>query len=154
MTTFTQHRHLNFSAEQLFDLAADVERFPEFMPWVTESHVRHRKDRSIVVDMTIAAGPLRRRFSSAGALDRPHRIDITSNDPIFSRFAQRWRFEPAADSGTNVDYQVDVELRSRVLQMLLRASFGELAETTMAAFTRRAHQLYGAHSSQPRSNKA
>jgi coenzyme Q-binding protein COQ10 len=153
MTAYSQHRHLNYTAAQLFDLAADVERFPEFMPWVTQSRITRRKDHTIFVEMTIAAGPLRRRFSTIGVLERPRRIDITSSDPIFSHFEQRWRFEPEADGGARVDYQIDVELRSRLLQMLLGASFGDRAAATMAAFTRRAHQLYDAHSSQRRSGE-
>ncbi len=142
MTAFTQRQHLNFSAAQLFDLVADVERYPEFMPWVKSSHVRHRRDNAIFVDMVIAAGPLRKHFSTVGLLHRPQRIDITSADPIFDRFEQHWLFEPAGEHGTDVDYRVDVALRSRLLQTLLGASFADQAARTMTAFTRRARQLY------------
>jgi len=147
MTTYAQRQHLKYSAAQLFDLVADVERYPEFMSWVTESRIRQRRDHSIVVEMTIAAGLLRKRFSSVGALHRPHRIDISSDDPLFDRFKQRWIFEPAAGGGTNVvEYHVDFKFRSRVLQMLMGAAFSDRAVATPAAFKRRAHQLYDDHS--------
>jgi len=142
MSAFTQRQHLNFSAAQLFDLVADVERYPKFMPWVTASRVRHRRDNVMFVEMTVSAGPLRRQFSTVGVLHRPQRIDITSADPIFDRFEQHWLFEPARDDGTDVDYRVDVALRSRILQALLGASFADQAARTMTAFTRRAQQLY------------
>jgi coenzyme Q-binding protein COQ10 len=146
MTAYTQREHLQFTAPQLFDLVADVERYPEFMPWVIDAHVQHRNDHTMLVGMTVAAGPLRKRFSTAAMLDRPHRIDISSHDPMFDRFEQRWTFEPATNGGTNVEYHVDVELRSRVLQLLMDAAFAGRAAATMAAYKRRAHRLYGGHS--------
>jgi coenzyme Q-binding protein COQ10 len=135
-----------YTAPQLFDLVADVERYPEFLPWVIEARIRHHKDSLMLVDMTIAAGPLRKRFSTAAVLHRPHRIDISSQDPLFDRFEQRWTFEPAANGGTNVEYHVDFKFRSRVLQMLMGKSFAERAMATMSAFERQAHRLYGRQS--------
>ena len=146
MTTYTERQHLPYTAAQLFNLVADVERFPEFLPWVIEARIRHRKDNIMLVDMTIAAGPLRKRFSTAAVLHRPHRIDISSDDPLFNRFEQRWVFEPATNGGTNVEYHVDFKFRSRVLQMLVGKSFARRAMATMSAFDRRAHRLYGVRS--------
>src|SRR5208282_2726581 len=143
MTACTERQHLAYTAPQLFDLVADVERYPEFLPWVIEAHIRQRKDSTMLVDMTIGAGPLRKRFSTAAVLHRPHRIDISSHDPLFDRFEQRWTFEPAADGGTNVEYHVDFKFRSRVLQMLTAKSLADRAMTMMSAFERQAHRLYG-----------
>ncbi len=127
----------------MFELVADVERYREFFPWVKEVHSHRRNDRTILVDMTIAVGPLRKRFSTAAVLDRPHRIDIGSQDPMLDRFEQRWTFAPAAEGGTNVEYHVDFKFRSRVLRMLMQASFAKRAAATMAGFEHRAHRLYG-----------
>lgn len=146
MAAYTERQHLPYTAPQLFELAVDVERFPEFLPWVIEARVRHRTDNIMLVDMTIAAGPLRQRFSTAAVLHRPHRIDISSDDPLFDRFEQRWVFEPAANGGTNVEYHVDFKFRSRVLQMLVGKSFARRAIATMSAFDREANRLYGARS--------
>jgi len=143
MTAYTQRRHLQYPATQLFDLVADVKAYPEFLPWVKEVDVHQRKEHSIFVSMTVADGPLRRRFSTMAVLDRPHRIAISSYDPIFDRFEQRWTFEQASEGGTNVEYHVDFTFRSRILQMLMRTSFADRAAATMAAFQRRAHQLCG-----------
>jgi len=86
MTAYTQRRHLKYTAPQLFDLVADVERYPQFLPWVTEARIRYRQDHTILVDMTMRLGPLRKRFSTVGLLHRPNRIDISSYDPLFDRF--------------------------------------------------------------------
>jgi coenzyme Q-binding protein COQ10 len=143
MTAYTQRQHLKYTAPQLFDLVADVERYPEFMAWVTDSHIRRRYDHTILVDMTIAAGPFRKRFSAAGVLHRPYRIDINSGDAMFDRFVQCWTFEPVAEGGTNVEYRVDFEFRSRLLRLFMEAAFADRAVATMAAYKRRAQQLYG-----------
>lgn len=142
MTAYMQRRHLKYTAAQLFDLVADVERYPQFMPWVIDAHIQHRKDHTILVEMTIAAGPLRKRFSTVAVLDRPHRIDIGSRDPMFDHFEQRWTFEPADSRGTNVEYHVDFEFRSQLLQLLMGAAFADRAVATMSAFEHRAHRLY------------
>ena len=143
MPSYAERQHLPYGAPQLFDLVAHVERYPEFMPWVIEARVRHRRDRTIAVEMTVGVGPLRKRFSTIATLDRPDRIDIISSDSMFDRFEQRWTFEPAAEGGTNVEYHVVFEFRSRMLQKLMGASFHDQASATMSAFKRRAHWLYG-----------
>jgi len=146
MATHTERQHLVYTASQLFDLAADVERYPEFLPWVIEARIRYRTDSTMLVDMTIGSGPLRKQFSTAAALHRPHRIDISSCDPLFDHFEQRWIFEPAINGGTNVEYHVDFKFRSRLLQILMVKSFGRRAIATMSAFERRAHRIYGGRS--------
>jgi ribosome-associated toxin RatA of RatAB toxin-antitoxin module len=71
MTVYTQHHRLRFSAEQLFDLTADVDRFSEFMPWIAASSIRRRKDHTLFVEMMIAAGPLRERFFNRQGVGPP-----------------------------------------------------------------------------------
>jgi coenzyme Q-binding protein COQ10 len=147
MSAYTEQQHLPYAAPQLFDLVANVERYPEFLPWLTEARVvHHRDDHTIAVEMTVAVGPLRKRFLTVATLDRPHRIDISSADSLFDRFEQRWTFEPAAEGGTNVEYHVDFKFRSQVLQTLMAASFASQANATISAFDRRAQRLYGAPS--------
>ena len=142
MTVYTERQHLPYPARQLFELVEDVERYPEFMPRVLEVHIRDRKENTIHVDMTIAAGPFRRRFSTVGLLRRPSRIDVRSSDPLFERFEQRWTFASASDGGTNVEYHVDLELRSRALQILMGTVFANRTAATIAAFRQRAIRLY------------
>ena len=143
MSAYAERQHLPYAAAQLFDLVADVERYPEFMPWVIEARVRRRRGHTIMVDMTVGTGPLRKQFSTVATLNRPHRIDIISADSIFNRFEQRWTFAPAAGGGSDVEYHVVFEFRSRLLQALMGALFSDQAVATMSAFKRRAHQLYG-----------
>jgi len=143
MATYTQRRHLKYSAAQLFDLVADVERYPEFVPWMITTRVHRRTDENLWTDLTVGTGPLRKCFSTVVALDRPHRIAISSHDPLFDRFEQQWTFKPASEGGTHVEYNVDFKFRSRMLQTLMELSFADRAAAIVSAYIYRARRLYG-----------
>ena len=144
MTTYTERQRLKYPPAQLFDLIVDVERYPEFMPWIVDSRVRRRDDRTMNTELTVGAGPLRKRFSTIAVLDRPHRVDISSRDSMFERFQMRWILQGTTEGGTNIEYYVDFKFRSRALQMLMTAAFASQTAATMSVFKRRAHYLYGA----------
>jgi coenzyme Q-binding protein COQ10 len=134
--------HLKYSVRQLFDLVADVERYPDFLPWVIAARIRRREDQVLWVDMTIGTRFLRKQFFTVALLERPHRIDIKSYDPLFERFEQKWNFESATEGGTNIEYHVDFKFRSRLLQTLIGASFADRAMAMMEAYRHRARRLY------------
>ena len=140
----TRSAHLKYTVAQVFDLVADVECYPNFLPWVIAARICRRQDETLWVDMTIGMGSLRKQFSTIALLDRPHRIDITSHDPLFERFEQKWRFQPATEGGTNVKYEVDFRFRSGLLQTLIGSSFADSATAMMDAFRHRARRLYEA----------
>ncbi len=146
MTKFTERVHLKYTVTQLFDLIADVERYPEFLPWVLAARIHRRADQTIWVELTFGTRFLRRRFSTVGLLERPHRITITSDDPMLERFEQRWTFKTAPEGGTDIEYRVDFRFRSRLLQALIGGSFAGRATVMAQAFSRRARQLYDAPS--------
>ena len=143
MTTYTERQRLKYTPSQLFDLIVDVERYPEFMPWIVDSRVRRRVDNVMYSELTVGKGPLRKRFSTIAVLDRPHRVNITSRDSMFQRFEMRWFLQPIAEGDTNLEYSLSYQFSSRVLQILMTAAFATQAAATVAAFKRRAHYLYG-----------
>ena len=147
MANHVERLHLKYTATQLFDLVADVERYPEFLPWVIAARIRRREDRTVWVDMTIGTHFLNRELSTVALLERPHRIDISSHDPLLDRFEQTWNFESAAEGGTNLEYHVDFGLPSGPLQALIGTSFMDRAAMMVEAFRHRARLLYGAPSS-------
>src|SRR5690242_559276 len=142
MATFSHRTSSKYTPAQLFDLVTDVERYPEFIPWMITTRVRRRTDRFILTDLTIGAGFLRKQFSTEATLDRPRLITISSHDPMFKRFEQKWTFQ-TTEAGTDVEYRVDFELRSFVLQALLDVTFADRAGAIVSAYTRRARRLYG-----------
>jgi coenzyme Q-binding protein COQ10 len=144
MPSYAEHLHMKYTPQQLFDLVADVERYPEFLPWIIAARVRRRDHQTVWVDMTVGTSILSKQFSTVASLDPPHRIHISSRDPLFEEFEQTWTFEQATAGGTIVVYRVDVQFRSRLLQAIIGAAFVERAAPMVAAFRRRARLLYGA----------
>jgi coenzyme Q-binding protein COQ10 len=144
MPTHAEHRRLPYRADQLFDLVADVERYPEFLPWCTGARIRERKDNVIIADLLIGFRMFRERFTSKVTLIRPDRIDVSYSEGPFRYLDNHWSFEPQADGGCVIDFYVDFEFRSRLLQGLIGVLFNEAVRRMVAAFEGRAKQLYGA----------
>lgn len=143
MTTHREQRILPYSAEQLFDLVADVGRYPEFLPWCTASKVRTRTENELVADLTIGFGPFRESFTSRVTLDRPHLIKVRYENGPFRYLNNQWRFEPHP-KGCDVRFFVDFEFRSRLLQAAIGVVFNEAVRRMVNAFLKRAHAVYGA----------
>jgi coenzyme Q-binding protein COQ10 len=143
MASRTTRVHLFHAPAQIFDLVADVEQYPQFLPWVISAKVFRRKEQTIWVDLTMGTRLFYKRFTTVAQLEWPNRIFIDSRAPLFERFEQCWKFEPAADGGTNVEYQVDFKFQSRLLQILIETSFAERTIEMVAAYKRRAQELYG-----------
>ena len=131
------------SPAQLFDLVADVERYPDFLPLVVSAKVFRKKENVVWTDLTMGTSLLQKQFTTIARLDRPRRIVVSSHDPAFERFEQVWTFSPSPKGGTDVEYQVELLLRSRVLQILIAAPFANQANTMVKAYIREARRLYG-----------
>lgn len=131
-------RVLPYTSEPLFDLAADVESYPELLPWWIEAHVTRRETDRYWTDQTIAFGPLRARFSSMTVLCRPERIDVTSRDPPFRLFDLSWTFEPERERATRVNLTARFDLRSALLEQLVAPILQRIVAQIIAAFEARA----------------
>ncbi|MGF1626718.1 MAG: type II toxin-antitoxin system RatA family toxin [Alphaproteobacteria bacterium] len=143
MTTHSERRHVPYTPEQMFDLVAGVEDYPHFLPWCTAARVREKTDRLIVADLAIGYKAVRERFTSRVTLDRPRRIDVTYTEGPFKYLNNYWIFEPAADGGCDIDFHVEFEFRSRLLQGIIGLFFHEAVRRMVRAFETRATQLYG-----------
>ena len=143
MPTHAEHRLLPYSQEQLFNLVADVERYPEFLPWCLGARVRERQGNVITADLLIGFKMVRERFTSKIVLDRPRGIDVSYSEGPFRYLDNHWTFEPQPDGGCIIDFYVDFEFRSRMLQKIIGLLFNEAVRRMVAAFEARARQLYG-----------
>ena len=143
MPTHAEKRLLPYTPEQLFDLVADVERYPEFLPWAVAARIRSREGNVITADLMIGFKMFRERFTSRVVLDRPQRIDVSYTEGPFKYLNNHWVFEPMAGGGTCIDFFVDFEFRSVILQRLIGMLFNEAVRRMVQAFETRARQLYG-----------
>lgn len=144
MPSHREHRHLPYSREQMFDLVADVEKYPEFIDWFVAIRVLRRDGNALDVEQVVRFKGLRARFVTHALLERPGRIAIATQDPPFKNFEQQWTFSPAGAHATALDYRSSLELRSPLLQHTLQMLLDEpeIARKTVDAFQRRAQQIY------------
>ena len=146
VTSHAEQRALPYSAEQMFDLVSAVDRYPEFLPWCRGARITSREGDVLNADLVIGFKMFRERFTSRVELARPERIDVVYTDGPFSHLENRWGFE-ARPEGCLVDFYVDFEFRSALLQTLIGALFSEAVHRMVRAFEQRARTLYGTRNS-------
>ncbi|HVJ33492.1 MAG TPA: type II toxin-antitoxin system RatA family toxin [Terriglobia bacterium] len=144
MKVHSEQRVLPYSAVQMFDLVADVGHYPEFLPWCTGARVRERKDDLIVADLMIGFKMVRERFTSRVHINRPElRIDVEYIDGPFKFLKNHWQFVDIEGGRCRVDFYLEFEFRSVMLQKLIGVLFHEAVRRMVSAFETRAKQLYG-----------
>lgn len=142
MPTHAERKVVPYRPDQLFDLVADIGRYPEFLPWCVAARVRSRTETELLADLTIGFGPFRETFGSRVTLDRPSRIVVRYEKGPFRYLNNQWVFDPDP-SGCQVDFFVEFEFRSRVLQAAIGVVFNEAVRRMVNAFLKRARQIYG-----------
>lgn len=143
MSKHSERRPLPYTPEQLFDLVADIERYPEFLPWCVAARIRSRSESEVKADLAIGFKVYRERFTSIVTLEPPERIIVRYSEGPFRYLENRWRFEAQPEGGCMVDFYVDFEFKSKLLQHLIEMLFNEAVRRMVAAFEGRARQLYG-----------
>jgi coenzyme Q-binding protein COQ10 len=150
MPQFTTTRRVRHSATEMFDLVADVEHYPQFVPLCQSLTVRRRsKDGEgrdvVVVDMTVAYKFIHETFTSRVTLDRPKlEILVEYLEGPFRTMNNRWSFRPAGEQSCEVEFFIAYEFRSRTLGLLMGSIFDAAFRRFSVAFERRADQVYGA----------
>lgn len=145
-TRHAERRLVGHAPMQLFDLVADVASYPEFLPWCHAARVRQRDGNIEIAELAIGFGPFHEKFVSRVELapGQPGgpRIDTTGIDGPFRRLTSRWMFQPDAH-GTMIDFELEFDFRSMLLQQTVRLLFAEAVRRMVSAFEARAGQLYG-----------
>ncbi|HPT50057.1 MAG TPA: type II toxin-antitoxin system RatA family toxin [Accumulibacter sp.] len=138
MPRHSESRTIAQPAERLFDIVADVERYPDFLPLMREAKIVHRGDDVYETEQALALGLLVHRFRTRTLLDRPRGITVVSSDPLFRRFDLRWVFSPLADDRCQVDFAIDCEASSFFLLPFVQMVVLPMAGQMVAAFEARA----------------
>jgi len=143
MPTHAEKRHLPYSQKQLFDLVAEVDRYPEFLPWCTACRITKHEGDSFYADLVVRFKVFSERFQSKVTLHGQEQIDVEYIDGPFRYLNNHWRFVPQDDGSCVIDFFVDFEFRSRMLQALIGLLFNEAVSRMVGAFEARAFELYG-----------
>jgi coenzyme Q-binding protein COQ10 len=149
MPEFSTRRRVRHNAADMFDLVADVERYPQFVPLCSALRVRSRSEQpegvvTIVADMTVAYKLIHETFRSRVMLDRANlRILVEYLDGPFSRLENRWEFHAVQERLCDVKFFISYEFRSRALGLVMGAVFETAFRRFASAFEKRADQIYG-----------
>ncbi len=149
MPQFSTTRRVAHSAANMFDLVADVENYPEFVPMCSAMRVRSKTDKGegvtvLVAAMTVAYKMIRQTFTSRVSLDRPNmKILVEYLDGPFRHMQNRWTFRATSENTCEVEFFIDYEFRSRTLAMMMGALFDTVFRRMAQAFEKRADEVYG-----------
>lgn len=147
MPKFETHRPVKHSPKQMYDLVADVEKYPEFLPLCEALTVRSRKERDgktlLIADMTVGYKAIRETFTTQVLLNPGElAIDVKYIEGPFRYLDNRWRFEPAGE-GCKVHFFIDYEFKNRILGALMGSMFDRAFRMFAEAFEARADRVYG-----------
>ena len=149
MPTHSRKQIVTHDADQMFDLVSDVGRYPEFLPWCAGARIRNRDAISdtqtvLVADLIISYKVFREKFTSRVTLDREQRaVDVDYIQGPFRHLRNHWRFTNLESGGSEVDFFIDFEFRSKTLQKMMQSVFDKAVERLVQAFVNEADRKYG-----------
>lgn len=131
-----------YSARQMFDLVADVERYAEFLPWCEASRVLERRENGVVAELEVHRGGVRQTFATFNREQAPSRIEMSLVEGPFKELAGTWQFEPLGEDGCRVRLDLSFQVANPLLRLTLGRVFEAMCNTMVDAFTRRASAVY------------
>jgi coenzyme Q-binding protein COQ10 len=140
---------LPYTPDQLFGLVGDVDRYPEFVPWITAMRTWNARDlgegaTSLDAEAAVGFTFLKERFATRVRRDAVTRqIDVHLLSGPFRKLANRWRFFPEGEGSTRIEFDIEFQFKSRLLEGLLKSNFHHAVGKLMACFEARAKDLYG-----------
>jgi coenzyme Q-binding protein COQ10 len=146
MPGIRETRAMPYTAVQMFDLVADVDRYPEFLPWVIATRVRSDSETEMVADMLVGFKALKEKFTSRVVKQRPEEIRVTYVDGPLRDLDNVWRFR-SVGSGCEIDFAVDFAFRNPLFEKIAGQYFDRAFRKMVSAFEERAAVLYGSSSS-------
>jgi len=133
---------VTFSPEQMFDLVIDVERYPQFLPWVAGAELHQRSERDLLASMEMRRSGVTERFTTRNEFDRPSFMTMQLVDGPFRVLYGRWTFTPIGEAGTRVELEMRFEFANPVISMLFGKAFEQSCGQLIDAFIARARQLH------------
>lgn len=140
-------RRLPYSAQQMFDLVADVAHYSEFLPWVVGTRVRSDSETEMIADLLVGFNALREKFTSRVIKERPHRIEVIYIDGPMRDLDNVWHFRSLEGGGCEIEFRVDFTFNNVVFEALAGQYFDRAFRKMVEAFEKRADKLYGSSSS-------
>ena len=134
---------VRFTPEQMFDLVVDVERYPQFLPWVQAAELHQKSETELLASLEMQRAGRRERFTTRNTFLRPAAMSLSLVEGPFRVLEGRWAFEPIGEAGTRIDLEMRFEFASAVVSLVFGRSFEQSCGTLIDAFVARARVLYG-----------
>lgn len=154
MPKHKETRRLPYTPEQMFDLVADVPRYPEFLPWVSAIRVRSQSDTEMLADMIVGFKGLRETFTSRVVKHRAKSVHVDYVDGPLKHLSNDWQFRSDGEGGVIIDFEVDFAFKNIMFEMLAGQVFDRALRKMINAFEARAIALYSPSSSGSNSSSA
>ncbi len=133
-----------FSAERMYHIVADIEHYPQFLPWVTALRILSREENGLVAEMAVGFGPFRERYTSRITLDHDARtIDVVEIKGPFKQLENHWRFTPEGEAACRIDFSIVFEFSNPLLQAAASHAFEKVLMKMTDAFVARAGEKSG-----------
>lgn len=142
MPAHTEKRILPYSPDQLFDLVAGVDKYPQFLPWCTASRITRREGDVFYAELIIGYKMLREKFVSRVTTEKPHHIHVEYITGPMKHLSNHWHFHDNGDGSTTIDFFVDFDFKNPVLRKLIEVFFNEAIKRMVQAFEERAKSIY------------
>ena len=142
MPRHRETRNLPYAPEQLFDLVADVRRYPEFLPWVAAVRIRSDDDALMIADLVVGFKSLKETFTSRVVKRRPGELNVEYLEGPLKHLHNVWVFRADGKGGTDIDFLVDFAFKSRLFEAIAGQMFDRALRHMIGAFEARAHALY------------
>lgn len=131
------------SAQQMFDLVDDVERYPEFLPWCNQTRVEFRDDAKTIATLHIGFLNVKSHFTTENEKIIPASMVIRLVDGPFRRLEGAWLFKPLSDNACKIDFRLSYEFSSILFERIIGPVFSQITNTLVEAFVKRADEVYG-----------
>jgi len=131
------------SSKQMFDLVDDVENYPKFLPWCSQTRIEFRDDKKTVATLHIKYHSVKSHFTTENEKEYPLRMSIKLVDGPFRRLEGAWHFKPLAENACKIEFQLSYEFSSKLFEKIIGSVFGHIANTFVEAFVKRADEVYG-----------
>ncbi|MBV5301581.1 MAG: type II toxin-antitoxin system RatA family toxin [Methylococcales bacterium] len=142
MTRIEKTALVKFSAQQMFDLVNDIESYPQFLPWCSQSRIIKREGNIVEAELSISKGGFQKAFSTRNELDMGKKMTVSLIDGPFSHLAGVWQFQPLREDASKIVFDLDFELSGKLASLAFGAVFNQICNTMVSSFTQRAKVVY------------
>ncbi len=132
-----------FSPAQMYQLVADVETYPDFLPWCVDSTVESATEDEVRAKLVLAQGGIQKSFTTCNRLQKDKMIELRLLDGPFHHLEGFWRFEPIDNGGCRVSLDMEFEFAGKLLSLAVGPVFSQMANSLVDAFCERAEDVYG-----------